>query len=129
MVEVNKGTIKTLIEYIASSLVEQPNSVKVSESNKEDYTVVELTVSPNDLGKVIGKNGQCLLERFVLERRQSSPGSPNHVPKDVIASLGHGQDYQRRRDIRIVQCLLSPALQVCQPLEQGLDPLDAVGQG
>jgi len=58
MVEVNKGTIKTLIEYIASSLVEQPNSVKVSESSKEDYTVVELTVSPNDLGKVIGKNGQ-----------------------------------------------------------------------
>ena len=58
MAEVNKATIRTLIEYIAASLVEEPNSVKVSESNKEDYTVVELSVSANDLGKVIGKNGQ-----------------------------------------------------------------------
>lgn len=58
MVEVNKATIRKLVEYIASSLVEQPDSVKVTESAKEDYTVVELSVSSSDLGKVIGKNGQ-----------------------------------------------------------------------
>ena len=58
MTTVNKATIKTLIEYIASSLVEQPDSVKVAEATKEDYTVMELYVSSDDLGKVIGKNGQ-----------------------------------------------------------------------
>jgi predicted RNA-binding protein YlqC (UPF0109 family) len=58
MTEVNKATIKTLIEYIATSLVEQSKSVKVRESRKENYTVMELSVSPEDLGKVIGKNGQ-----------------------------------------------------------------------
>ncbi|NIM20740.1 MAG: KH domain-containing protein [Candidatus Latescibacteria bacterium] len=58
MAEVNKSTIKTLIEYIATSLVEQPKSVKVRESHKENYTVMELSVSAEDLGKVIGKNGQ-----------------------------------------------------------------------
>ncbi|MFH1755235.1 MAG: KH domain-containing protein [Candidatus Latescibacterota bacterium] len=58
MTEVNKTTIKTLIEYIATSLVEQSKSVKVRESRKENYTVMELSVSSEDLGKVIGKNGQ-----------------------------------------------------------------------
>ncbi len=58
MPEVNKSTIKTLIEYIATSLVEQEKMVKVRESSKENYTVMELSVSPDDLGKVIGKNGQ-----------------------------------------------------------------------
>ena len=58
MKEVNKATIKALIEYIATSLVEESKSVKVRESMKENYTVMELTVSPADLGKVIGKNGQ-----------------------------------------------------------------------
>jgi hypothetical protein len=58
MAEVNKETIKTLIEYVATSLVEDPKSVKVKEARKESYIVMELSVSAADLGKVIGKNGQ-----------------------------------------------------------------------
>jgi predicted RNA-binding protein YlqC (UPF0109 family) len=58
MPEVNKATIKKLIEYIALSLVEDHKGVKVKESSKENYTVMELTVGSADLGKVIGKNGQ-----------------------------------------------------------------------
>lgn len=58
MAEVNKATIKALIEYIASSLVEEPKSVKVRELQKDNYSVMELSVSSEDLGKVIGKNGQ-----------------------------------------------------------------------
>jgi predicted RNA-binding protein YlqC (UPF0109 family) len=58
MPEVNKATIKELIEYIALSLVEDQKAVKVKESTKENYTVMELTVGSADLGKVIGKNGQ-----------------------------------------------------------------------
>ena len=58
MSQVNRATIKELIEYIASALVDEDKSVKVKESTKESYTVMELSVSPGDLGKVIGKNGQ-----------------------------------------------------------------------
>jgi predicted RNA-binding protein YlqC (UPF0109 family) len=58
MPEVNRATIKQLIEYITSSLVEDQKQVKVTESMKEGYTVMELSVGPEDLGKVIGKNGQ-----------------------------------------------------------------------
>ena len=58
MSEVNRNTIKELIEYVASALVDESKGIKVKESTKESYTVMELSVSPNDLGKVIGKNGQ-----------------------------------------------------------------------
>jgi predicted RNA-binding protein YlqC (UPF0109 family) len=58
MGEVNKATIRDLIEYVAAALVDEEKGVKVKESEKESYTVMELTVNPTDLGKVIGKNGQ-----------------------------------------------------------------------
>jgi hypothetical protein len=58
MPEVNKSTIKQLIEFIATSLVDDQKQVKVTELTKESYTVMELSVGSEDLGKVIGKNGQ-----------------------------------------------------------------------
>ncbi|MCH7549352.1 MAG: KH domain-containing protein [Candidatus Krumholzibacteriota bacterium] len=56
--EVNKDTIKALIEFVATSLVDDKRSVKVKEAAKENYIVMELSVGSEDLGKVIGKNGQ-----------------------------------------------------------------------
>ncbi len=58
MGEVNRETIKKLIEFVATSLVEEQKGVKVTESRKENYTVMELSVGATDLGKIIGKNGQ-----------------------------------------------------------------------
>ncbi|HET6348889.1 MAG TPA: KH domain-containing protein [Candidatus Krumholzibacteria bacterium] len=58
MAEATRQSIQAMIEYIAASLVDDRNSVDVKESTKEDYIVMELTVRPEDLGKVIGKNGQ-----------------------------------------------------------------------
>ena len=58
MPQASQESIKALIEYVAISLVEDANSVEVTESTKEDYIVMELSVRPDDLGKVIGKNGQ-----------------------------------------------------------------------
>jgi uncharacterized protein len=58
MAEATRQSIQAMIEYIATSLVDDRSSVDVRESAKEDYVVMELTVRPDDLGKVIGKNGQ-----------------------------------------------------------------------
>lgn len=58
MPEASRESIQALIEYVAVSLVGDRKSVKVTESSKEGYIVMELSVSPDDLGKVIGKNGQ-----------------------------------------------------------------------
>jgi len=58
MPEASRQSIHALIEYVATSLVGDRKAVKVTEADKEGYVVMELTVSPDDLGKVIGKNGQ-----------------------------------------------------------------------
>ncbi len=50
--------MKVLIEYIAKSLVDHPEEVLVSEVEGEQTTVLELKVSKEDLGKVIGKQGR-----------------------------------------------------------------------
>jgi predicted RNA-binding protein YlqC (UPF0109 family) len=50
--------LKDLIEYIAKALVDEPNNVTVSAVESETSVIVELRVSPEDVGKVIGKAGQ-----------------------------------------------------------------------
>ena len=50
--------MKDLIKYIAQALVDNPDKVEVSEVLGEQTSVIELRVSKEDLGKVIGKQGK-----------------------------------------------------------------------
>ena len=50
--------MKELVEVIAKALVENPDEGGVTESVKDDETVIELSVAPADMGKVIGKQGR-----------------------------------------------------------------------
>ena len=50
--------MKELVEVIAKALVENPDEVVVTESVKDDETVIELSVAPADMGKLIGKQGR-----------------------------------------------------------------------
>ena len=52
------SNLKELVEFMAKSLVDQPEDVEVNEVVGEQTTVVELKVAKNDLGKVIGKQGR-----------------------------------------------------------------------
>lgn len=49
---------KELVEYIAQNLVNDPERVVVSQRNAGASVVVELHVAPDDMGRVIGKNGR-----------------------------------------------------------------------
>jgi hypothetical protein len=50
--------LKELIEFMARALVDNPEKVRVSEIMGEQTSVIELRVSKEDLGKVIGKQGR-----------------------------------------------------------------------
>ena len=50
--------MKTLVEHIAQSLVDDPESVKVEEHQEGQTVYLRLTVQPDDMGNVIGKNGR-----------------------------------------------------------------------
>jgi len=50
--------MKELVEEIARALVDRPEEVEVTQVDGEQTTVLELRVAPDDLGKVIGKQGR-----------------------------------------------------------------------
>ena len=52
------GDMRALVEQIARALVDEPEHVAVQAVDGEQVTVLELRVAPNDLGKVIGKQGR-----------------------------------------------------------------------
>jgi len=50
--------MKNLITYIAKSLVDQPDLVKITGVEGETTSVLELSVAKEDIGKIIGKQGK-----------------------------------------------------------------------
>ena len=50
--------MKELLTYIAQNLVEHPEQVSVNQMDGESGIVLELRVAPEDMGKVIGKQGR-----------------------------------------------------------------------
>jgi predicted RNA-binding protein YlqC (UPF0109 family) len=50
--------MKDLVEFIAKALVNDPSAVVVNEIRGENGSVLELKVAPDDLGKVIGRQGR-----------------------------------------------------------------------
>ncbi|HVB34466.1 MAG TPA: KH domain-containing protein [Patescibacteria group bacterium] len=54
----SQGGVKELVEAIAKALVDNPEQVQVRAVEGEQVTVLELRVHPDDLGKVIGRQGR-----------------------------------------------------------------------
>jgi predicted RNA-binding protein YlqC (UPF0109 family) len=50
--------VKELLEFLARSLVDHPEEVRVEETETENGVVLRLSVAKDDVGKVIGKQGR-----------------------------------------------------------------------
>ncbi|MDP2719521.1 MAG: KH domain-containing protein [Dehalococcoidia bacterium] len=50
--------MKELIEYIAKSIVNEPDQVVVSEEDTDNGKILKLQVAPDDKGRVIGRQGR-----------------------------------------------------------------------
>lgn len=50
--------MKELVKVIAKALVDNPNEVVVTETEKDKAIIIDLKVAPSDMGKVIGKSGR-----------------------------------------------------------------------
>ena len=50
--------LKALVETVAKALADQPDAVRVGQSERRGMTVIELQVAPGDLGRVIGRQGR-----------------------------------------------------------------------
>lgn len=60
--------MKELLTYIAQNLVEHPEQVSVNQIMGDGETVLELRVAPDDMGKVIGRQGRIAKEIRTLIR-------------------------------------------------------------
>ncbi|MGQ9676586.1 MAG: KH domain-containing protein [Chloroflexota bacterium] len=58
--------MRELVEYIAKSLVENPDQVRINQVQGEQSVILELRVAPGDRGKVIGKQGRIARATRVL---------------------------------------------------------------
>lgn len=60
--------MKELIEYIATSIVDQPDQVSVTVVPGGDRVILELRTAPEDMGKVIGRQGRIVQAMRTLLR-------------------------------------------------------------
>ena len=75
--------LKEIVAFIAKALVDDPEEVQVEVVEGEKTVVVELTVAPSDLGKVIGKDGRTARALRTLRAATSA----KHAKRAVLEIL------------------------------------------
>jgi len=75
--------MKELIEAIAQSLVDHPEEVTVTETEKDNEIIYELKVAQDDMGKVIGKQG-----RIAKAIRAMVKAAASRTDKKVTVEIG-----------------------------------------
>ena len=71
--------MKELLTYIVRNLVNDPDSITITETVQDDSVVYELRVAPEDMGRVIGRHG-----RIAKEIRTLMKATGNRDRKSVV---------------------------------------------
>ena len=75
--------MEELLLYVARQLVDQPDAVTVTQREDGDITILELRVAPEDMGKVIGRQGRIAKEiRTIVKAVAQRDGK--HVTVDIV---------------------------------------------
>lgn len=75
--------MKDLVEVLARALVDNPEEVSVTETEREGEIILELRVAPEDMGKVIGKQG-----RIAKAIRAMVKAAASKTNKKVVVEIG-----------------------------------------
>lgn len=75
--------MRSLVAFLARSLVDNPDAVEVREVVRDDAVVLELKVDPADVGKVIGRQGRVVRAIRTVARAASARGG-RRVEVDVV---------------------------------------------
>ena len=75
--------MKELLTYVAQNLVDHPDQVSVTQHESDGETVLELRVAPEDMGKVIGRQGRIAKEiRTIIKAVSQRDGK--RVTVDIV---------------------------------------------
>src|SRR5258706_11223429 len=78
------------VEYIVKSLVSKPDDVKIERRIDEKGVLLELTVDPEDLGRVIGKRGATAQSLRTLLRALGTKNDARYNLKVIDNGVGGG---------------------------------------
>ena len=56
----SRNPLRAVVEVVVRALVDNPDAVQVTESQRRGMTMIELTTAPGDMGKVIGRQGRTV---------------------------------------------------------------------
>lgn len=76
--------MRDLVEFMAKSLVDHPEAVRVNQVRGADATILELTVDPADKGWVIGRRGRVANAMRSVLRIASSAKSGRRVVLEIL---------------------------------------------
>lgn len=76
--------MKALVEYIAKSLVDDPSQVRVREIVQGSSVLLELEVAPEDMGRVIGRDGRVANAMRTLVRVAAAKHGTNNVTLEIV---------------------------------------------
>jgi uncharacterized protein len=76
--------MRDLVEFMAKSLVDSPEAVRVNQVRGAEATILELTVDPADKGWVIGRRGRVANAMRSLVRVASSAKSGRRVILEIM---------------------------------------------
>lgn len=121
------------VEFIVKSLVSNPDRVHVERRIDEKGVLLELTVDPEDLGRVIGKRGATAQSLRTLLRALGTKNDARYnlkivdngegAPSSVSTSTSDDDDYDTSRDTRSEDTHSSVVSKTRKELEE-LDDLD-----
>ena len=75
--------MEELVRYIASTLVDHPEQVQVKTVDNPESVIIELSVGPDDMGKVIGKQGRIAKAIRTVVKAASAKSDKKYVV-DII---------------------------------------------
>ena len=74
---------RQVLEYVVPWLVDHPDEVEIAEVDSERGVVLELTVHPEDTGKIIGRNGRVIRALRMLARAAGQREGENFMVEVV----------------------------------------------
>lgn len=75
--------MKDLIEYIAKSLADKPEAVRIREQHRRGALIYELSVAQQDMGRIIGKGGRVASAMRQLLRAAATVQGQGRVDLDI----------------------------------------------
>jgi predicted RNA-binding protein YlqC (UPF0109 family) len=79
-----QGDVVSLVESIVTSLVDEPDGVRVEGTQEGDTITIDIHVAPDDVGKVIGRQGRIIKAIRTLTRAASSYAGGARIEVEVV---------------------------------------------